>query len=166
MTPEHWLQVAERKSGALLGWAAEAGASVAGADEATCAAWHLYGKSLGVLLQVADDYNDLWVAPMPYDLLTGALNLSVCYGLVVTQGSERAALQAHLQSAAQGDATAAQDARTQLKELGAQAFTLAVARLQQQHALAALQPLSLAAAQHRDLEALLTMTFPALAQLP
>lgn len=166
ITPAQWLQIAARKSGALLGWAAEAGASVAGADEATCAAWRLYGENLGVLLQVADDYHDLWATPMPHDLLAGTLNLSACYGLTVAQGSEFTALQARLHSAAQGDATAALDALTQLRTLGAQAFTLAAARLQQQHALAALQPLPLGAAQRRHLEALLTMTFPALAHLP
>ena len=166
ITPDRWLQIAERKSGALLGWAAEAGASVAGADEATCTAFHSYGCCLGVLLQVADDYRDLWAAAAPHDLLTGELNLSVCYALIVTQGSERASLQACLRAAAQGDQTAAQNARNQLKVLGAQAFSLAVARLQQQQAMAALQLLPLAAAHRRDLAALLVMTFPALAHLP
>ena len=166
ITPDRWLQIAERKSGALLGWAAEAGAGVAGADEATCAAYRRYGRSLGVLLQVADDYTDLWAVAAPHDLLTGELNLSVCYSLTVAQGPAHASLQALLRAASQGDAAAAQSARSQLKALGAQAFTLAVARLHQRQALAALQPLSLAAAHRRDLEALLVMTFPALAHLP
>jgi geranylgeranyl diphosphate synthase, type I len=55
-----WLRIAEHKSGALLSWAAWLGGLVAGIDERRCAALSAYGAAVGLILQVADDYNDIW----------------------------------------------------------------------------------------------------------
>ncbi|MEJ2558044.1 MAG: polyprenyl synthetase family protein [Anaerolineae bacterium] len=58
--PNTWLEIAQAKSGELLAWAAGAGALVAGANERALACYREYGSHLGVLLQVADDFNGVW----------------------------------------------------------------------------------------------------------
>ncbi len=47
------------KTGALLRWSCEAGARIAGADDAQLAACSRYGKAVGLLFQIADDILDV-----------------------------------------------------------------------------------------------------------
>ncbi len=59
-TPQAYLAMAERQTGAVLGCAAQLGALAAGADEAAQAACRSAGRSLGVALRLQDDIWELW----------------------------------------------------------------------------------------------------------
>jgi geranylgeranyl diphosphate synthase type I len=162
MDPDAWLETARAKSGELLAWAAWAGALVAGADRPTLACCREYGCHLGVLLQVADDFHDVWYSTGGSDLATGQPTLPVCYALSIVQGVERARLVALLDRAAQGDEAAEAQAREWLTDLGAQAYLLVVAQAQYRQALAALQRAGLSLPAGRQLIALLEGVLPAL----
>lgn len=53
-----YLQVVRGKTAALFSAATEAGAVIAGADEAVVAAFHTYGDALGIAFQIVDDLLD------------------------------------------------------------------------------------------------------------
>lgn len=157
--PETWLEIAGAKSGELFAWAVWAGA--AGVDEARLACYRQYGYHLGILLQVADDFNDIWQSEAPRDLLTGSLNLAVCYALAVVETQEREKLNRYLRQAAQGDRQVAAQLRQRLTALGAQAYLLVVGRTQRQQAIAALAGATGDVPAHHPLIALLDQVLPA-----
>jgi geranylgeranyl pyrophosphate synthase len=121
-----------------------------------------YGCHLGVLLQVADDFHDVWCLAGDSDLAAGQPTLPVCYALSVVKAAERARLAALLGLAAQGDKAAETQDREWLTDLGAQAYLLVVARTQYRPALAALQRTGLSLPASRQLIALLDGVLPAL----
>jgi len=144
LDPDTWLEIALAKSGEPCAWAAWAGALVADAGEQTLTCYREYGRHLGVLLQVADDWNGIWHPRGASDLAAGRRctqrpNLAVCYALSVTKAEERSRLEALLAQAAQGDSTAEAHARQLLTDLGAQGYLLVVAQVQHQQAIAALR---------------------------
>ena len=160
--PEAWLEIALAKSGELLAWAAWAGALVAGADEHILACYRKYGSHLGVLLQVADDFNGVWHPEGTSDLAAGRPTLPVCYGLSVAEARERDFLQALLEQAVEGDDAAEAQARQLLVDLGAQAYLLVVGQVQRRQALEALRSAGCASPAGQQLVALLDRVLPAL----
>lgn len=160
--PDTWLEIAGAKSGGLLGWAAWAGALVAGADEGTAARYREYGHYLGVLLQVADDFNDVWRDDGNSDLARGCLTLPVCYGLHVAMDKTQLTLVDLVERAAAGDRTAETKARELLIDLGAQTYLLAVAQMQYQQAVAALRSTKGVPVRIEQLVVLLDRVLPAL----
>jgi geranylgeranyl pyrophosphate synthase len=160
--PDTWLEIARGKSGSPLGWAAWAGALVAGADERALSAYHDYGCHLGVLLQVADDFKGVWSSDGTCDLAAGRPILPVCYAMHVTEGKKRDRLKTLLRRAAQGDREAEVQARQVLIDLGAQGYTLVAAKVQHQLAVMALRRAGCVAPADRSLVALLEKTMPAL----
>jgi hypothetical protein len=146
--PDTWLEIALAKSGEPFAWAAWAGALVAGAGEQTLTDYREYGRHLGVLLQVADDFG-VWHPKGVGDLAAGRrctqrrctqrLNLAVCYARSVMETEERSRLETLLAQAARGDSAAEAQARQWLIDLGAQSYLLVVARVQYQQAMMALQ---------------------------
>ena len=160
--PEHWLSIARAKSGALLAWAAWAGALVAGASSSTLDHYYAYGEHLGVLLQIADDFAGIWQPERVSDLAAKRLSLPVCYALSVVPPEQRAALRALLARSV-GQAAAEQaEVRQQLIELGAQAYMLVTARIYQQHASAALRQIGLSHDAMQPLIGLVAQLFPEL----
>ena len=160
--PEAWLEIALAKSGELLAWAAWAGALVAGAGEHTLACYYEYGCHLGVLLQVADDFNGVWHPEGVSDLAAGRLTLPVCYGLSVAKAEERDHLKALSEQAARGGNAARAQARQLLTDLGAQAYLLVVGRVQHQQAMKALRSANRVSPAGQQLFALLDQVLPAL----
>lgn len=160
--PDTWLAIARNKSGGLLGWAAWAGAFVAGADECALSGYQDYGCHLGVLLQVADDFNGVWSPDGTCDLTTRHPILSVCYALHVAEGKERDLLEALLDRATQGDRAAEAQAQQLLIDLGAQSYTLVAAKIQHQHAVSSLRRAGCVSPADQRLVALLDRTMPAL----
>jgi len=55
-----YLAMIERKSAALIAYAAWAGATAAGAPPATCAALRAFGRELGLAFQIRDDLLGIW----------------------------------------------------------------------------------------------------------
>ncbi len=137
--PDAWLRIALAKSGALFSWATWAGALVAHADNRILSCYREYGRHLGVLLQIADDLNDVWYPKASNDLHTGRLSLPVCYALTVTRGEARERLEALRQRARSGDIAAEDDLRRVLTELGALHYLAVAARVQYHQALQALE---------------------------
>ncbi|HBY97030.1 MAG TPA: hypothetical protein DEP84_24300 [Chloroflexi bacterium] len=160
--PDGWLEIAGAKSGELLAWAAWAGAFMAGASEGTLSGYHKYGYTLGVLLQVADDFNGVWHPNGAGDLATGCLTLPVCYALHVATGEKRTHLVGLLAQATQGDQVAEAQARQALIELGAPVYLLAVGYVQYQQALAAILGANGRAPASQQLLVLLERVLPAL----
>lgn len=163
--PERWLSIARAKSGALLGWAAWAGAVVGGANAPTLDYMRRYGEQLGVLLQIADDFVGIWHPERISDLAARRLSLPVCYALSVVAPDERDALSNLLERAAVHDAPSQSAARQRLIDLGAQAYLAVTARVFQQHALAALREIDPASQMTQPLAALVEDIFPRLAPL-
>jgi geranylgeranyl pyrophosphate synthase len=139
LSPAGWLRVASAKTGALLAWAAAAGAIAAAAPHPVVTAYRAYGRHLGVLLQLADDFNDAWLEEPPNDLTEGCLNLATCYAMWVGSESQVSLLGKQLQAAQAGHPAALAAARGLLVDLGAQAYFVAVGQLHRQQASAALQ---------------------------
>jgi geranylgeranyl pyrophosphate synthase len=161
LDPSGWLDVALAKTGALVAWAAEAGAIVAGAPSITVAAYATYGRHLGVLLQLADDFNDAWREDLPTDLIHAHLNLAVTYALWVGSESQVTLLRSQLRAARTGQRETLSAVRELLVDMGAQAYFVTIAELHRQNAAAALER----AAPHSDqgsvvLRDLLGRTFP------
>jgi geranylgeranyl pyrophosphate synthase len=160
--PETWLDIARTKSGSLLAWAAWAGAWLTGVDEPTLASYTRYGSHLGILLQVADDFNGVWGAEGVSDLASGQLSLPVCYALSILKGQDRNNFLILLEQAAGGDKTAEETAQQQLINLGAQGYLLVVGRLQRQEALVALHSVKNTTPQNQQaLVTLLDQVLPA-----
>ncbi len=133
------MEIAQAKSGEFLGWAAWSGAVAAGADDSILAHYWQYGYNLGVLLQVADDFNGVWNPKDTSDLATGSLSLPICYALSVAPPKAQADLRQSLERAKQGDICSEILVRQRLIDLGAQAYSLVVAQTQYHQAVAALQ---------------------------
>jgi len=165
--PDGWLAIAAAKSGALFGWAAWAGAAMAGAEGDRLESYRRFGEHLGVLLQVADDYNDIWApaaeagdrAEPP---ALGAANLSIAYGRLVADDAVRGRLDDALRSALEGVTDAREAVVDAVTGLGAQTFVLAAARAQRQLAVEALDAAGARPAAARRLVALLDGIMPAL----
>lgn len=160
MSPDAWLEVAATKSGALCSWAAWAGAVACGGDTQTTEACQDFGEHLGILLQLADDYTDIWQTETVGDLIPGSPNLAICYALHVLNRVEQIQFRADLVQAQQGDQAVLTKLKQTLIACGAQAYMLVVARLQQKYAQAAI--VSLAPPLKSRLEHLLVLTFPPL----
>lgn len=138
VSPDEWLDIALAKSGALTAWAAGAGAAVAGANSETIESYREFGRRLGALLQIADDYNDIWRAARVSDLAAGKLNLGVSYSLSVLDGKDRDQFVALLVRARQGEAQAENECRLTLADIGAQHYMICTAAVQYELALEAL----------------------------
>lgn len=158
--PETWLEIAGAKSGELLAWATWAGAWVAGVDEEMQTCYYQYGYHLGVLLQVADDFNGVWHFNEESDLSAGQLNLALCYALSVVEAKERDALAHLIRQGVQGNLEVEKQVRQRLTELGAQGYLLVVGRMQRQQAIDALPVVRQNSLAHQQLITLLDKVMP------
>ncbi len=130
LDPDSWLAIARAKSGELFGWATWAGAYVAAGTEAALDAYREYGACLGVLLQVADDFNGIWRPDGASDLAVGRVSLPICYARLVAQGQAREDLSRILYAAAEGVPDAEREGQQALTDLGAQDYLTVPARSQ------------------------------------
>lgn len=161
MTPDVWLEIAAAKSGALLAWAAWSGALVADVSECALTYYYDYGYHLGILLQVADDFNGVWSPTGNSDLVINSFTLPVCYTFSVIKEKNKQKLEHLLQKASEGNAVAESQAKQTMLEAGAQAYLLVVGRLHYRQALAALQNTGVGKSGSESLTALLDSVWPA-----
>ncbi len=97
-TEDDYIAMIGRKTAALLGSAAELGALVGGADDATARAFHTFGMSLGVSFQMQDDVLGIWGAPeqtgkpAAADLYRRKVSLPVVHALRHDTSGELAAI--------------------------------------------------------------------------
>ncbi len=151
------------RAGEPFALACRAGAALATHDPPLIALCHEFGYNLGVLWQLADDFEDLWNPHGPSDLALGRRTLPVVYALTVIEPSERDRLETLLQRAAAGDGQAEEAGRQVVTALGAPLYVVAQARLHRGRAEAALRQLSGPPAVQARLGALLDQAMPALA---
>lgn len=165
-TPDDWLDVARAKSGVLFAWASWTGALIAGASKAVQDALWEYGLHLGILVQIADDYNGIWSSPSQSDLSAQRVTLPVSYALFVANNDEHETLISVIREANQGQPDALAKERNLLTILGAQKFMLAAAQVQRQAAIEAINRIGLSNPANHKLVTLLDKTFPALVKSP
>jgi len=152
------------RAGEPFALAARTGALVATDDPHFIALCHEFGYNLGVLWQLADDFDDLWHPQGPSDLALGKRTLPVVYALTVTEPPQRERLQALLRRAAHGDDEAEAMARHLITAQGAPLYLMAQAQLHQRRAEAALRELGAPQVVRAHLQALLDQTMPVLGQ--
>ncbi len=163
--PDGWLEIARRKSGELFAWACQAGGIVADVDETIQTNLWEYGLHLGMLVQIADDFNGIWGSAGEIDLLSGQWTLPIIYACYVADPVEKKTLDSLLKSAAQGNRQASINALEQISALGAQKFILAVAFIQRSEAIEALNHIPLSPSARQRLVVILDRIFPVLAQV-
>ncbi len=139
LDPDSWLAIARAKSGELFGWATWAGAYVAAAPQSTLDAYREYGSCLGVLVQVADDFNGIWHPDGVSDLAVGRVSLPVCYARMVAQGAAREDLERTLRAAPEEGPDAERAGQQMLTDLGAEEYLTVVAQAQRLRARDALE---------------------------
>ena len=138
LTPDNWLEIARDKSGILFAWATWAGGLLAGLNSDQLFALWEYGLRLGVLIQIADDYNAIW-STSKMDLFDSLTALPICYAYYVANENERDLLMQlinHPQN--QEIENALQKMHLLLSSLGTEKFILAAAQIQRQEAVDAL----------------------------
>lgn len=164
-TPDDWLEVAQAKSGMLFAWASWAGAVAAGADEELQDVLWKYGLQLGILVQIADDYNGIWSTTVKTDLSGNGVTLPLSYAYFVSSKDEREILLNLLQEANLGNTEAISKARDLLSTLDAQRFILAAAQVQRCRAIETIRKPGLSRLDSQKLIILLNKVFPALVHL-
>jgi geranylgeranyl pyrophosphate synthase len=157
---EGYWRMAAGKSGGCFAVACRAGAMVAGADSAQIARYAEFGRQLGILVQISDDFNGTWNSPGPGDLVPGSKSLPVIYALSVGSPETQAQFLDLLPRARTSEAALA-EARQMLIDLGALHYMVVQAETHRRRAQEAL-PLP---GQDRDaydqLVALLNRVMPA-----
>lgn len=125
LTLEEYWQVAEAKSGAFFGLACWAGARLASAEEQVLEAYHRFGIQIGLLIQIADDLDELR-KPLKRRSTGGLVphSLPVIYALEVLPDVGRKKLNSVLLTAA-SDEAAAREAQEILDKSGAGLYLVA-----------------------------------------
>lgn len=161
LDPDAWFEIARAKSGDFFAWAAWAGGRVANAPDNILAGCQGFGAHLGTLLQIADDFNDVWLSPQLSDLTTGSPSLPVVYAQFVSDEPARKKLDHLLAQAQSGNKEAEEQIRKNLIEMGAQNYLLVAARTEYLQAVAALEQMKPAEECGQALLALLNQILPA-----
>ncbi len=166
LDPDGWLKNASLKSGALFAWAAWAGAAVSCDDESIAPQFEEFGRHLGILVQIADDYNDLWGEMVSTDLAHEKSGLPLCYARLVARAVERETLERCLSESGQGNLEAMRKVQEIVKDLGGQSYLSSAAWLERQRAACALEGLPFLTEIKGEVLALFDKAFPALTHLP
>jgi geranylgeranyl diphosphate synthase type I len=149
VSPDDYMDMAERKTGALMGASLELGAIAAGADDFRAAACRTAGRNLGLAFQFRDDYLGIWGRPSETgkeaggDILRRKKSLPVVYGL--SQTSPQGAEFRRIYGLSSLSAEDVERARRLLTELDASTFTRHLAEERCQAALSELRSAGLSA---------------------
>ena len=165
-SPDDWLEIAREKSGELFAWASWAGNYVSGADDEMQTGFWEYGLHLGILVQIADDFNGAWSSPITNDLSACRVTLPISYAYYVSNNDERETLLELLRDAQQGSPEVISKGQNLLSTLGAQKFMLAAAQVQRQEAVEAISPCQISNLSKQRLIFLLDNAFPVLVPKP
>jgi octaprenyl-diphosphate synthase len=136
---EVYFRIVQDKTASLFGWAARAGASVAGADAGAVASLGEFGARLGVAFQLVDDVLDYAGDPAATgkallgDLVEGKITLPLIRAM-----ARRPALMSDVEAVRDGDSRAATRVAADVRASGACDEVLALAREETTRALATL----------------------------
>jgi geranylgeranyl pyrophosphate synthase len=161
-SPDGWLEVAQAKSGVLYAWASWAGAVVADVSEEVQTGFWEFGLHLGILIQIADDFNGIWSSFDKTDLSSLRVNLPICYAYFVADEIERDDLLKILNNVNKGNRQSISRGQDFLSDLGSQKLMLAAAQVQRYQALNTISRINLSTMERQRLSNLLDNTFPAL----
>jgi octaprenyl-diphosphate synthase len=131
---EYW-NLINNKTGLSFAWAAGSGVRAVGGTPKLAAAGEGYGLNLGILLQLADDWEGL--LDDPGDLADGKRSLAVLFALEVSLPEERRSLEEALEEARR-DAAATPAARDLILQSGASQYVFIQAEIFRSRALTAL----------------------------
>jgi geranylgeranyl diphosphate synthase type I len=97
ITVEDYLDMASKKTGALLAVSTSLGAYVGSDDSKLVDSFHLFGKELGVAFQICDDILGIWgvkesVGKSAGDICQKKKTLPVAYGLQKSKGAAKKSL--------------------------------------------------------------------------
>lgn len=141
---EDYFKAIAAKTGMVFALGTWAGGYVAASDHGshelgpqTCGALYNYGLNTGMMLQIVDDCTDL-----TEDLVQGEWTLPVIHALTQVDDNQRPALIADLVSARGQHPDQMQEVVAQVNELGSLTWSLQVAGVYQQRAIAALDQFS------------------------
>lgn len=118
---QSYFQVMEAKSGSFFALAAASGTKCATSDCTEIAKYEEFGYNVGVLIQIVDDWSDIYLKHGQGDLATGQATLPVCYAQTVASPAERVRLDALLACAPTSTA-AEREARRLLTALGCEIY--------------------------------------------
>lgn len=141
LTLEDYWKVAEAKSGAFFGLACWAGARLATQQPETLERFHRFGTQIGVLVQIADDIDELGLLGGETggtSLIPGPRAIPVVYARAVLPAGEQERLSAAMASAARYPA-AVLELREILEKTGAPLYILAELHRRYQAALSELR---------------------------
>ena len=152
LNPDGWFAIAQAKSGEFAGWACWAGAHWASASVEVERALRRYGTCVGVLLQLADDYCDVW-GPQASAASLSATALPVGYGRYVAAPELGSLLKQMIENSAAAEAHL-RDVQHLLEQQGAKCYMHVIADQLQAEARQVLAEVDLHPAARRELERL------------
>jgi geranylgeranyl pyrophosphate synthase len=157
--PSQCIEIAREKSAALFAWACWAGAVAGGLSEKNASRCWNFGFNLGVLVQIADDYRDVWNKKSS----TGQVNttsLPFCYAY---QNGDDTVKQALSDARKQGGNVSVSLERT-IVQLGTQKYIVSLALEYYHEGKKYLDAVSLPEEQRQSARHVLDGIFPALTQ--
>jgi geranylgeranyl pyrophosphate synthase len=160
---DYW-RAAAGKSGEVFALACRAGAMVATRESRLIDRYARFGYNLGILIQIGDDFEGLWHASGPGDLVNGARSLPVVYAFSVASPEMRTRLSSLL-ARLPGETEVANEARQMILDLGALHYMVAQAELFRSRAESVLPaPVKRGGPAHDSLVSLLERSMPILRQ--
>jgi geranylgeranyl pyrophosphate synthase len=161
-TLEQCWQIAAAKSGAWFGLACHAGARIVTEDARQLEHFQRFGHHLGMLVQIGDDIDGLWVRDGAQSDLTNwpRWTLPVAYAMLVLDGSQRDQLYKYIR-AASTDPDAEEKARSLTIRSGAVLYLIVEAHQHYNQAYQALLAAAEASTARDELLAVLRMRLPA-----
>jgi geranylgeranyl pyrophosphate synthase len=162
LTPDQWLQMTQGKSGYLFAWACWAGVMAAGGSKKEQDSFWKFGMHLGVLIQIADDYNDLWNTPDTIKLSAFYSSLPFSYAHFESENEDRKILIAIVSQALINNSSQVARLRELISELGGQKFVLAAAWVERLEAVQAVTDILTASIINKEIIEFVNRIFPAL----
>lgn len=159
VTPDEYIEMIGGKTGALIAFAGEVAALLAGADEPTIAAARAYSEAMGLAFQMHDDILGIWGdpeatgKPVGADIRAKKKSLPVAYALSQQQSDRLRALYA----ADLADEAQVKEARDLIVAAGGREFTQRHAAQQEQRARDALAQLPIPTERRAPLTLLLDL---------
>jgi hypothetical protein len=158
-TADQWIEIAGEKSGALFAWACWAGAIAGGFNEKNAVPCWNFGLNLGILVQIADDYRDVWSKKKSSGPLS-ITSLPVCYAY--QQGDEY--VRQELIVTQNNGSDISDSLKKTIVSLGAQKYVVSLALKYYHEGKKNLKAILLPEEQYRYAQHVLDNIFPALTQ--
>lgn len=160
-TPDQWLEIAHDKTGELFAWACWSGAMVCELEEKVLNNCWNFGLNMGVLVQIADDYNDVWGSSPLEEPKFNGVSLPFCYACFVDKKQEKG-LSKNLENQVNNNPV---PYREILSNLGVQKFIISIALEYYRKAKSILDGLPIPNKNYLDALFILNSIFPALVHL-